>query len=247
MRIIKAIVISALFICQSVMADVPEKISNTIHEHFKSSLPSLPIDAIQSTPIQNLYQVTSGPVVMYVTEDGRYAISGDILDLSDGETNITEDSRKQARMNAIEKLGEEHMVIFPAANEKYKITVFTDLDCVYCRKFHAQLESYNKKGMTIRYLAFPRSGNQSSSYDKAVSVWCSEERHKVFNKANLGHPVPPKTCDGHKVDDQFHLGVMTGISGTPSILLQDGTLVPGYFSPDSLLSIIKEAQKKKKS
>lgn len=246
MKKIKTFVFSWLLLSVSIVwAQVPENISDVIKKNFKTSLPSLNIDSIESTPINNLYQVTSGPVVMYVTEDGRYAISGDVLDLSDGETNLTEESRKKARLQALDKLGEDHMIVFPSTKVKYQVTVFTDMDCVYCRKFHAQIESYNKKGITVRYVAFPRAGDKSTSYDKAVSVWCSDDPKQALTTVKQGQPIPSRQCEKHMVDEQFHLGVMTGISGTPSIILDDGTLVPGYFSPDSLMSIIKETEKKK--
>ena len=237
----------SLFLSTALFAEIPKDIESKIRHNFKASLPSLKIDTIAESPIPKLYEVISGPVVMYVTEDGHYAISGDILDLKDGETNITENARKKARLQALNKLGTARMIIYPAKDQKYQITVFTDLDCVYCRKFHSQMKQINKLGITVRYLPFPRGGAKSSSYDKAISVWCADDKKGSLTNAKQGQPVQPLTCATHKVDEAFHLGVMTGVTGTPTLILQDGTLLPGYYSPEALLHVLKETSKTKKA
>lgn len=246
-KLIKLLFIG-LGLCLSMVvhAKVPKDIQDNITAAFDKSLPSLKIDEIDTSPISDVYEVTSGPVIMYVTKDGKYAIMGDILDLRDGETNITEDSRKQARLSALDRIGEDRMVIFPAKDQKYVVTVFTDLDCVYCRKFHSQIADINRKGITIRYLAFPRAGNKSTSFEKAVNVWCADNPQEAMTKAKQGQPIPNKQCKQHNIEEQFHLGVMAGISGTPSMILDDGTLVAGYYEPQSLVSILQSVHQENK-
>lgn len=235
--------LAAMVFCLIAKAEIDPKSEQAIRDSFKKSLPSLSIDEIQNSPITGVFQVRSGPVVMYVTQDGRYAISGDILDLSDGETNITENARKKARVTALEKLGTEHMVIYEAPNARHIVTVVTDIDCAYCRKFHQQIADINKRGITVRYLAFPRAGSKSTSYEKAVNVWCADDPKAAMTKAKQGHPVPAKTCDNHMIDEQFHFGVMAGVSGTPTMILEDGTLVPGYYDSENLLNILNSSKK----
>src|SRR5690606_20138672 len=125
-----------------------------IRKWFSKSLPSLKIDTISKSPIEGIYQIISGPVVMYATADGRYAISGDILNLQDGETNITDEARKKARLDALEKIGEDNMIVYTPPKVKHTITVFTDIDCSYCRKFHAQMDDLLAQGIKVRYMAF---------------------------------------------------------------------------------------------
>ncbi|HET9843660.1 MAG TPA: DsbC family protein [Gammaproteobacteria bacterium] len=237
----------ALFTSFLVVAEVPKEIDEKIRKNFKKSLPSLKIDTIKSSPIPKLYEITSGPIIMYVTEDAQFAISGDILDLKDGETNVTEEARKAARIHALNQLGEKHMIVYPAGKPKYEVTVFTDLDCVYCRKFHAQMDQLNNMGITVRYVAFPRAGAQSTSFEKAVNVWCAENPQQALTKAKQGQPVPKATCDTHKINEQFHLGALSGISGTPTLILQDGTLVPGFYAADTLLGLLQETTNTKKA
>ncbi len=235
--------LGACLISLQTMAEVPQDTEKNIREGFKKSLPSLAIDKIEESPISGIYQITSGPVIMYVTKDAQFAISGDILDLKDGETNITENARKNARLLAIKNLGAEHMIIYEAPKSRFEITVLTDIDCGYCRKFHAQVKDLNKRGITVKYLAFPRAGAKSTSYDKAVHVWCSDNPKEAMTKAKQGLPIATKTCDNHKIDEQFHLGVMAGVSGTPTMVLDDGTLLPGYYDSENLLKILNATRK----
>jgi thiol:disulfide interchange protein DsbC len=223
-------------------APVPEEVAQTISQRFQTALPSLNIDALQPSPIADIYQVTSGPVVMYVTQDGHYAITGDILDLSDGKTNITEVARKAARVSTLQSLDRKQIITYPAKEKKYAITVFTDLDCGYCRKFHADIENYNALGIEVNYLAFPRAGKQSTSFEKAVSVWCADDKQQAFTQAKQGQNVPANNCGEHNVEQHFKFGVMSGITGTPTIMLKDGTLVPGYLPPEHLIKLLKETQ-----
>ncbi len=226
----------------SVFAEVSPEVKGKIEKAFKSSLPSLSIDNIQKSPIHNLYEITSGPVIIYATEDGKFAISGDILDLSDGETNITENARKSARLNALKLLGEDNMVVYAAEKPRHEITVFTDIDCTYCRKFHAQMEEMNKKGISVRYLAFPRTGTKSTSFEKAVHVWCSDDKKAAMDEAKAGKKPDIALCEQNKVADMFHLGVMAGVTGTPTVILQDGTMVPGYYDPQALMQVLKQTK-----
>jgi len=223
---------------------VPSTVSATLQSHitnnFKKSLPTLNIDTVQTTPINNLYQITSGPVVMYVTLDGDYAISGDILDLRDGKTNLTESARRQALTKALQELGDSNMISYaPPADVKpqYTIHVFTDPECSYCKKFHANMSKMNALGITVRYLAFPRSGKNTPSYNTLVSVWCAPNRKEALNQAMLG-PISITKCSTHPVDKEFRLGALAGVSGTPTMVI-NGQLIAGYYPPEELLELLK--------
>jgi thiol:disulfide interchange protein DsbC len=133
----------------------------------------------------------------------------------------------------------EDMVVFGPDDAKYTVDVFTDIDCPYCVRLHRQMAEYNRLGIRIRYLAFPRAGVPSSSYDKWVSVWCSDDRQSAMSRAKSGMQIPEKKCD-NPVEKQFALGRSVGVRGTPSLILEDGELVPGYVPPSELLEMLKE-------
>jgi thiol:disulfide interchange protein DsbC len=210
-----------------------------VRQAMEKLVPGLTPDSIRPAPMEGLYEVLYGPRVFYVSADGRYLIQGNLIDLRTQE-NLTEKTSSKARLDALAKVGEEHMVIFapPAAiQSKHTITVFTDIDCGYCRKLHSEIEGYNKLGVRVRYLFFPRAGMGSPSYEKAVSVWCADDRNKAMTEAKQGKPIDNRQCE-NPVGQHLMLGEMMGVNGTPALVLEDGELLPGYVSPDRLVAYI---------
>jgi len=144
-------------------------------------------------------------------------------------------------MAAIDKLGEDSMIIFSPKNGKVKhtITVFTDIDCGYCRKLHSAIDEYNELGIRVRYLAYPRAGIGSASYDKAVAVWCAKDRKKAMTQAKNNQSVNSGKC-ANPVAEHFEMGSKIGVRGTPALVLESGQLVPGYVPPQRLAAILEK-------
>jgi thiol:disulfide interchange protein DsbC len=205
-------------------------------------LPQYKPTSVQPTPIDGLYQVEIGPQVMFVTSDGRFLIDGAIVDLETRE-DITESARSQARLRALDSIGEENMVVFDAPNSKHTVTVFTDIDCGYCRKLHQQIDGYAEEGISVHYLFYPRSGVKTPSYDKAVSVWCSDDRQEALTQAKNGVKISGETC-ANPVQRHMELGELMGIRGTPAIVLDNGEMVPGYVEPKRLATLLEKAADK---
>jgi thiol:disulfide interchange protein DsbC len=220
-----------LLVSLPAMAD-EASVQAAITQSLKAVAPTAQIDEIVPTPVPELYEVSLGGKLLYVTGDGKFLISGQIIDLRSGE-NLTETKRNDTRRKAIEGVGEENMIVFSPQDPKYTVTVFTDIDCGYCRKLHREIDSYEDAGIKVRYLLFPRSGVDSPSYNKAVSVWCSEDRAKALTEAKQGKAVDKKECD-NPVREDMDLGHSLGVTGTPTIVLEDGKVVPGYVPAASL-------------
>jgi thiol:disulfide interchange protein DsbC len=196
-------------------------------------------DSIRSAAIPGLYEVIVGGQVLYLSEDGQFVVQGDILDLG-SRANLTDQRRGELRGAALSSVDEKDMVVFaPEGPAKHTVTVFTDIDCGYCRKMHSQMAAYNKEGIKIRYLLFPREGVGSESYNKAVSVWCSDNRQDAMTKAKRGDNVDRKTCD-NPVQAQYELGQKLGVRGTPSMILENGEMLPGYVPPAQLTQLLAE-------
>jgi len=211
----------------------------TIRAALAKVLPDYKPTSVKATPMKGLYQVEIGPQVMFVTGDGRYLIDGAVVDLNTRE-DITESARNSARLRAIDAIGENNMVVFDAPAPKHTITVFTDIDCGYCRKLHSQIKDYEAEGISVRYLFFPRSGENSPSFDKAVSVWCSNDRQEALTEAKAGVKLPKKSCL-NPVAKHLELGQLMGIRGTPAIVLDNGEMVPGYVEPKRLAAMLDQA------
>ena len=201
-------------------------------------MPDTQPDTVRQSPVKGLYEVAYGARIYYVSADGKYLISGDMFDLKN-ETNMTESLRGTARLSAINTLGEKNMIVYPAKGKaKHTITVFTDIDCPYCRKLHEGMKEMNDLGITVRYLAFPRAGIPSASYDKAVSVWCAADRNKAMDDAKLHSKIEGKSCTDNPVKQELQLGSEIGVTGTPALVLDDGSLIPGYVPPQRLAAML---------
>ena len=179
------------------------------------------------SPVSGLYQVLMPPRFFYASIDGRYVVDGDLIDMTTKQ-NISQDPRNKSVSAAINAMGEDSMIIFGSDTLKHTVTVFTDIDCGYCRKLHNEVKKYNKLGIRVRYMAFPRAGIDSGAFKKADAVWCSKDRAKAMTQAKNGGTVKSEKCDS-PVAQHYALGNMIGIRGTPAIVLEDGTVVPGYI------------------
>lgn len=209
-----------------------------IHQSLGELLKSLDKKDITPTPIPGLYEVTLGARVFYVSADGRYLLQGKMVDLETGR-DLTEAKVSAARRQAVEAVGEEKMIIFEPEKVRHTVTVFTDIDCGYCRKLHSQMDDYLEEGIRIRYLFYPRAGMNSESARKAVAVWCAADRRKAMGIAKQGKPLKMRQCE-NPVEEHYMLGQAVGVTGTPALVLENGELIPGYIPPKRLRAILDE-------
>ena len=196
----------------------------------------LTASAIKDTPMKGLKEVTTNRGIFYVSADGKYFIAGRLFDLNNDMANLTDLAMNEFRLEGIASF-KDSMIVYPAKDEKYKITVFTDTTCGYCRKLHAQMSEYNNLGITVQYLAFPRGGLNSRSFYDIQSVWCSDDQHKAMTEAKSGDSVKSTQCSA-PIAAQYNLGQASGVNGTPAIVLADGTMIPGYKPPSDLVQIL---------
>ncbi len=222
----------------SVAADSDDA-RQSVREALARTLPELEPERIEATPVDGLYAVMVGAHVLYVTEDGRFVIRrGEMIDV-EARRNLTEESRRASRVSVMRAIPEASLITFAPDEPQHVVTVFTDVDCPYCARLHEQMAGYNARGITVRYAAFPRAGIPSESYDKTVSVWCADDPHEAIGEAKAGRPVEPREC-ANPVAAHYEAGQLVGIRGTPAIVLDDGTVVPGYVSPERLAVLLDE-------
>lgn len=202
-------------------------------------LPGVKVDAIRATPLPGVYEIQAGMNFGYVSGDGRYLIEGDLNDLISGK-RLTEDRRREARAGLMAGVADNQTIEFFPQNQplKYTVTVFTDLDCGYCRKLHQEIAGYNKEGIGVRYVFFPRSGPNTESFYKAEKVWCAADQRQALTLAKQGGKVEGDKSCPNPVMSHYQLAAQLGIRGTPAIVLPDGELIPGYQPPAALAEIL---------
>lgn len=183
----------------------------------------------RESAIKGLYEVgVRGGPTLYVSADGVFFVAGDLFSVgAGGFTNLAEKRRSAERRDEIAALRPEDAIVFAPENPKATIMVFTDIDCGYCRKLHQEVPELNRLGIAVHYLAFPRAGIGSPSYRKLVTAYCSEDRGDALTRLKRGENLPDRSCE-NPVESQYMLGQRVGVEGTPAMVLEDGTLIPGY-------------------
>lgn len=207
--------------------------------------PEAKIDSIKPSAIEGISEVMVDGRVAYVTNDGKHLIQGPML-LIDTRENLTERSEASARRVLLDELGPERRIIFPATNkvptQVHRVTIFTDVECGYCRKLHAEIAAYNEAGITIEYVLYPRSGMNSPAAVTSQSVWCAADRAKALTEAKLGHAVPEKTCENYIAED-YQLGQRIGVAGTPAIYAENGQHIGGYLPVEQMKAALDQASR----
>jgi thiol:disulfide interchange protein DsbC len=201
-------------------------------------VPGAKAEDVRASPIPGLYEVALGSSIAYVSADGRYLISGDLYEVQ-SRTNLTEARRTDTRMKALASVSEDDMIVFtPTVPVKHTITVFTDVDCGYCRKLHSEIAELNKLGIRVRYMAFPRSGPGTESWAKAEAVWCAKDRKEALTRAKQGQEIKAAKCGTTPVAREFAMGEDLGVNGTPAIITDKGDYLGGYLPPKKLLAYL---------
>lgn len=199
----------------------------------------LEVTEVRQTPMQGVYEVimNSGEV-LFSDLDGQYLLAGEMyMARAEGLVNLTAETRKGQTAAMIAAMDADQLIVFGPDNPRATITVFTDVDCTYCRRLHHDLDLINAEGIAIRYAAYPRGGVSSTAYPKMVSVWCAPNRQRAITQAKNGQNLPTRDCD-NPVLEQHTLGNQIGITGTPAIVLEDGTLIPGYLDLQTLTAMV---------
>ena len=219
----------ALAVSAPVMADDD---FSAVEERIRALAPTATSIAISETPIEGMLMVQINGDIVYATSDGKYLFQGRVIDL-DTREDLTEGAKADIRREIMSDIDTASQIVFGPKDPDYELTVFTDIDCGYCRKLHEQDGEYSEQGIAIRYMAFPRAGIGSRSFEKAVTVWCSDDKQAAMTNAKAGQEMEPIQCE-NPVAEQYQLGMAMGVSGTPALLTPDGQLIPGYVPPAQL-------------
>ncbi|HLS99594.1 MAG: DsbC family protein [Porticoccaceae bacterium] len=212
-----------------------------ILERLQAARPDFEYGAIKETAMPGIYQVQilGGPM-LYTDASAAHVVVGELYQVQPGQfVNLVEADRIAVRRERLKTLDRNDLIIFPAKGAtKAVINVFTDVDCGYCRKLHQEVPELNRNGVEVRYLAFPRAGEGSPTFDKMVRAWCAADKAKALTDLKNGRNIAGELCKGNPVAAQYKLGQEFDVTGTPSIVLMDGTLLGGYRPVKDMLAIL---------
>ncbi len=240
-KIIKGLLLSVLLISPFALShaanddDVEAKITK-LKAQLKGQFRSEPT-SIKKSQLPNVFEVMYGTEVVYFSDDGKYFLAGDMIEL-ETRKNLSDEAKQSIRKKIL-KAQDNKPVVFKAKDEKHVLTVFTDIDCGFCAKLHREMADINDNGITIEYLMFPRAGLQSHSFEKAVSMWCAKDQQQMMTDAKERREIPNLSCE-NPIADQYNLGRELGVTGTPALMTTTGRLIPGYMPADRLLATLEQ-------
>lgn len=227
--------LAALTFIGNAAAAEPAEVKGDIRAELAKKIPGASADDVSASPVPGLYEINVGGVTGYITADGKHLVIGDMYEVAT-RTNITESRRAALRIKDVASIKDADTIVFgPKGPARHTITVFTDVDCGYCRKLHAEMADYNKLGIRVRYAAYPRSGPGTDSWNKMESVWCAKDRRDAMTRAKQGESPVASKCGNNVVANQFKLGEKLGVNGTPAIMTEDGDYIGGYLPPAKML------------
>lgn len=206
--------------------------------------PGIQLAVVNRAPLPGFYQVIASGQLVYISTDGKYLLNGDLVDLG-ARKSLNDAAWAGYRKAELAKVPAADRIRYAAAKPKYRVTVFTDVDCPYCHALHDRMDEYTKAGIAVDYLAWPRTGitdatgQPTPTYKKMVAVWCAADRKAAFTAARHGKPVSAPDCK-NPVREEFKLGEELGVNGTPAIFTPNGNLVGGYLTPEQLLSVLQK-------
>ncbi|KZX80714.1 hypothetical protein A3715_19200 [Oleiphilus sp. HI0009] len=202
---------------------------------------------LKKTPIDGLYGIrTENGKIFYTNNDSSVVISGDLIVLNEESgksSNMTHDMRRRANQYYLDELEKTDYIEFKAHDTSKEAIawVFTDSTCGYCRKLHSEIEELNKQNVTIRYLAYPRGGVNNSQH--LENIWCAENNNDAMTRAKSGETLDNARCE-NPIKEHYEKGQIFGVSGTPSIIFNNGTMKGGYL-PAQQLSYLAHNNKKR--
>ncbi len=218
----------------------PAAVSEATRTTVARRIPGVRAEDIRPSRVPGIVEVARGAEVFYVTADARHVFAGDLYDL-ESQQNVSDLRRREARNALLSSIPESQTISFGPRDAKYTVTVFTDIDCGYCRKLHNEVPKYNELGIRVRYLFYPRTGPDTESWNKAVSVWCAKDRNDALTRAKRGEQIPAVRCGKTPVDRDVEIGQEMLVTATPAILLPNGDLISGYRTAPALLKLLQDS------
>ena len=231
----KFLAITLILLTNYALADV-----SVVVNKLKPFFPEIKAENISPSQLDGYYEVIlTDPFidVMYISIDGKYVIQGAVTDL-ELMTNISTNRINSIKLNILESISDSDKIVFKAKEEKYVINVFTDVDCPYCAKLHANMRQMNDLGITVKYLASPLEQLHPNAQSAMEKIWCAEDRELAMHNYKSKRYLPDSPDCINPVSDQLAISKQLGVNGTPSIFFENGTNLPGYLPPNDILNRI---------
>ena len=197
------------------------------------------VTAFRKSALPGYYEGVIDGQMAYASIDGRYLLRGSVEDTREG-VNLSESSMASKRRQLLAGLGDDARLSFAPANPKYRLTIFTDVNCPYCRRLHSRIEEYQALGIAFDYVFFPLSIHPGADL-KSVAVWCAKDPQRAYTSALIGLAPDAADCP-NPVLRTVQVGNEIGVSKTPTAIAADGSIIDStvLLSPHRLLDALQK-------
>ena len=184
------------------------------------------IDEVNKTPMPGLFEVRVGSDLYYADAEGNYLLHGTLIDTRQ-QRNLTQEREEKLLAIPFDSLPLKDAFTMVRGNGKRKVAVFEDPNCPYCKTFERDLQKIND--VTIYMFLYPILGPDSTQ--KSKNIWCAKDPKDAWTDFMLRGKAPAQaSCDTSAIDRNVAFGRKHRITGTPTMILADGSRVPGAIS-----------------
>lgn len=165
--------------------------------------------------------------LVYVDLPKQHILSGTILDVR-SRTNLTQEKMSEINRVNVSRIPVKDALVVGNKKATHKIIVFTDPECPFCAKLHEEIKKIAAERNDIAFYIklFPLAMHPGA-YEKAKAIVC-EKSLKLLDDAFVKKPLPAATCKTTIVDETIKVAAQLGITGTPTMILPDGRVFPGF-------------------
>lgn len=197
-----------------------------IRKALAERLPNLPkIDEVRPAPVPGLFEVRLGTELIYTDPKGLYVIQGEVIDTT-SRKNLTEERINKLTAIDFAALPLKDAIVWKTGTGKRRIAVFADPNCGYCKKFERDLQAV--KDVTVYTFVIPILGGDSP--EKSRNLWCAKDTTTTWRNWMLEGSAPARamgSCDSSALERNLAMAKKYRVTGTPAIVFEDGTRVPG--------------------
>ena len=213
-----------------------DEVDLDIRKTVSNAYPDVAIDAIKKID-DNFHEIIINKQIYYATNDGKYLIVGNVINLNTKES-ITENTKMNQRLSIIDSIDMKNYMIFKPKKTDHILTIFTDTSCPYCQKLHNEIPDLLENNIEIRYVLFSRNGNDVDAYQQLVSAWCSDDKVDALEDLFAGDILDDISNCENPIARNFDYAGSLSVEGTPTIFLEDGRIIPGYQNYENILAFI---------
>ena len=213
-----------------------DEVDLDIRNAVSNAYPDVAIDEIKKID-ENFHEIIINKQIYYATNDGKYLIVGNVINLNTKES-ITENTKMNQRLSIIDSIDMKNFMIFKPKKTDHILTIFTDTSCPYCQKLHNEIPDLLENNIEIRYVLFSRNGNDVDAYQQLVSAWCSADKVDALEDLFAGDILDDISDCENPIARNFDYAGSLSVEGTPTIFLEDGRIIPGYQNYENILAFI---------